>query len=148
MRTISGIRDGGCCPSASIIITASPRACSSPAHNADSLPKFRLSRSARIARQVLASAVITRQVSSGEPSSTSTISYDRSHWLRALRTAVKKRDNCAPSRKTGSTTESNGWFIYVSLLGNPSISRDGGRRYPYTQAPEPGRELETKFRCD
>src|SRR6266498_4849933 len=148
MRTMSGISDGGCCPSASITITASPRACSSPAHNADSLPKLRLSRKAQIASELFASLVIMRQVSSGEPSSTSTSSYDRLHWLKELRTAVKKLDNCAPSRKTGMTTERSDCLVWVLGVCDSSISGNGSGRDPYIEAPEPARKLETEFGRD
>ena len=53
MRTISGISEGGCCRSPSITTTASPVACSRPAHRASSLPKWRLNLKARRSRAML-----------------------------------------------------------------------------------------------
>jgi hypothetical protein len=72
--TSSAMSSGGCCRSASIGTTASPRAWSRPAASAISLPKLRDSATTRTRGSRAASAESTANVASRLPSSTKTAS--------------------------------------------------------------------------
>jgi hypothetical protein len=69
-QTKDGIKEGGCCKSASRVITAAPLASDSPAKSAYWCPKLRVSRRPLTRESLLWSPTMHSQVLSGLPSST------------------------------------------------------------------------------
>src|SRR5690606_8198509 len=99
--------------SASMTMTASPLACSSPAVTAASFPKFRLN----LTRRMPGVRVMTLRMYSAQPSSlpssTSTSSWRRLSVSRTEKTRSKNKGSTTRSLNTGTTSDSK------ELSGDP-----------------------------
>src|ERR1700733_2999314 len=113
---IWGSNSGGCCKSQSSVITAAPRAASSPARSAACWPKLRPKRINRTRGWRSRKLRIRSAVASKEPSSTKIISQTSSP-RREDRTASKTAGIFASSLKAGITT----LIIALQHAAGPSL---------------------------
>src|SRR5699024_999488 len=103
----SGINSGGCCISESIIIVASPFACSNPQNIADSLPKFLEKEMYLTLESEFAKVFIIFNELSVEPSFIKISSKSYGKLTKTFATFSCKIEILVSSLKTGTTIEIN-----------------------------------------
>src|SRR5665213_4534589 len=126
--TSAPMTSGGCWRSASIGITASPRAWSSPAVSAISLPNLRESSTTRIRGSRSRAVSIATSDASRLPSSTNTISHGNASASSAALARATKASMLAASSCTGTTSDSTGGGCAAWLADGSDISAAGATR--------------------
>src|SRR5665213_1466866 len=152
--TSAPMTSGGCWRSASIGITASPRAWSSPAVSAISLPNLRESSTTRIRGSRSRAVSIATSDASRLPSSTNTISHGNASASSAALARATKASMLAASSCTGTTSDSTGGACAASenlrcVIGEPRAlaarQRDVPRMRPSLEAVDDIREPGAPF---
>src|SRR5258708_683552 len=141
LATSSGMHSGGSCRSASIVITASPRAWASPAAMAAWKPQLRLSSSRAKRESRAAWARISSVERSRLPSSTSSTSHCTVRL--ASKTAVRRASNSGStcsSLKIGMTTVTAGGGGGGAMVGEIETDARG-------QCKRPNREMKLNIRA-